>query len=212
MNWLARLEQKYGRICIPNLISVIVGGQVLVYAVELFVNQYISLYLSLDRAALLGGQIWRLITFIFIPFSGGGPVSVILGMYFTWFVGTALEREWGDFRFNLYVLLCMAGTVLACLATGTADTYCLSLSLLLAFASLYPEMQVMLFFVVPVRVKYFGLFAAALWVFSFLGGGWAYRLNCLLCMLGFIVFFGPKLWRSVRAWVRREQWKRKNKR
>ena len=58
------------------------------------------------------GQVWRLITFVFIPFSGGGPLSVILGIYFTWFIGTALEKEWGDFRFNLYFLLGMIGTAL----------------------------------------------------------------------------------------------------
>lgn len=212
MNWISKLERKYGRFCIPNLISILVGGQILVYAIELFVNQYIGLFLGLSRASLLGGQLWRLITFVFLPFNGGGPLSVILGIYFTWFIGSALEQEWGDFRFNLYILLGMAGAVLACLATGWADTYCLSLSLLLAFAMLYPDMQVLLFFVIPVRVKYFGLFAAAMWVFSFLTVGWPGKLNYLLCMLGFAVFFGPSAWRSLRAWVRREQWKRRNRR
>jgi len=213
MNWLTKLERKYGRICIPNLISILVGAQILVYAVELFVNQYISLYLSLNRTALLVGQLWRVVTFVFVPFSGGGPLSVVLGIYFTWFVGTALEKEWGDFRYTLYFLLGMVGTVLACLLTGvTASTYCLSLSLLLAFAMLYPEVQVLLFFVIPIRVKYFGLFAGALWLLSFLGAGAAGKLNYLLCMVNFFVFFGPQAWRSVRAWVRREQWKRKNRR
>ena len=182
MNWLTKLERKYGRICIPNLISILVGAQVLVYAVELFVNQY------------------------------GGPLSVILGIYFTWFIGSALEKEWGDFRFNLYLLLGMVGAVAACLLTGYAETYCLSLSLLLAFAMLYPEVQVLLFFVIPIRVKYFGGCAAALWALSFLGSGMMGKLNYLLCMLNFVVFFGPQAWRSVRAWVRREQWKRKNRR
>ena len=131
MNWISRLERKYGRFCIPNLISIIVGGQILVYAIELFVNQFISVYLGLSRSLLLMGQVWRLITFVFIRF-GGGPLSVILGIYFTWFIGTALEKEWGDFRFNLYFLLGMIGTALGCLVTGIpADTYCLSLSLLL---------------------------------------------------------------------------------
>ena len=96
MNWISRLERKYGRFCIPNLISIIVGGQILVYAIELFVNQFISVYLGLSRSLLLMGQVWRLITFVFIPFSGGGPLSVILGIYFTWFIGTALEKEWGE--------------------------------------------------------------------------------------------------------------------
>lgn len=212
MNWIAKLERKYGRFCIPNLISILIGGQILVYAIELFVNQYISFALSLSRDGLLAGQIWRVLTFVFVPFSGGGPLSVVLGIYFTWFIGSALEKEWGDFRFNLYLLLGMLGAVLACLLTGYADTYCLSLSLLLAFAMLYPEMQVLLFFVIPVKVKYFGWFAAALWVFSFLSMGLFGKLNYLLCMAGFLLFFGPQAWRSIRAWVRREQWKRKNKR
>ena len=199
MNWISRLERKYGRFCIPNLISIIVGGQILVYAIELFVNQFISVYLGLSQSLLLMGQVWRLI--------------VILGIYFTWFIGTALEKEWGDFRFNLYFLLGMIGTVLGCLVTGIpADTYCLSLSLLLAFAMLYPEVQVLLFFVIPVRVKYFGLFAAAMWLFSFLTAGWLYKASYLLSMLGFVLFFGPQALRSVRAWIRREQWKRKNRR
>ena len=164
-------------------------------------------------SALLMGQIWRVITFVFVPFSGGGPLSVILGIYFTWFIGTALEKEWGDFRYTLYFLLGMVGTVLACLLTGvTASTYCLSLSLLLAFAMLYPEVQLLLFFVIPIRVKYFGFFAAALWVFSFLSAPLAGKLSYLLSMLNVWAFFGPMAYRSVRAWIRREQWKRKNRR
>lgn len=213
MNWITKLERKYGRFCIPNLINILIGGQILVYAIELFVNQYISFYLSLSRSALFAGQIWRLFTFVLVPFSGGGPLSVVLGIYFTWFVGTALEKEWGDFRYTLYFLLGLVGTVLACLLTGvTASTYCLSLSLLLAFAMLYPEVQLLLFFVIPIRVKYFGFFAAALWVFSFLSAPLAGKLSYLLSMLNVWAFFGPMAYRSVRAWIRREQWKRKNRR
>ena len=213
MNWISRLERKYGRFCIPNLISIIVGGQILVYAIELFVNQFISVYLGLSRSLLLMGQVWRLITFVFIPFSGGGPLSVILGIYFTWFIGTALEREWGDFRYTVYLLSGVLGTVLGCLLIGvTASTYCLSLSLLLAFAMLYPEVQLLLFFVIPIRVKYFGIFAAVLWVFSFLGASMPGKLDYLLSMLNVWLFFAPMAYRSLRAWVRREQWKRKNRR
>ena len=162
---------------------------------------------------MLSGEIWRIITFVFIPFSGGSLLSIVLGIYFTWFVGTALEREWGDFRYTVYFLTGMLGTVLACLLTsGAASTYCLSLSLLLAFAMLYPEVQVLLFFVIPIRVKYFGFFAAVLWVFSFLGASLPGKLNLLLSMLNVWLFFGPMAYRSVRAWIRREQWKRKNRR
>ena len=212
-NWLNRLERKYGRYGIPNLTNILVAGQILVLAIELFVDRTITGWLGLNRFLLLQGQVWRVISFIFIPFSGGSILSVVLGIYFTWFIGTALEREWGDFRYTVYLLSGVLGTVLGCLLTGvTASTYCLSLSLLLAFAMLYPEVQLLLFFVIPLKVKYFGIFAAALWVFSFLSMGMLGKLNYLLCMLGFLLFFGPQAWHNIRAWVRREQWKRKNRR
>ncbi len=212
MNWLTKLERKYGRWCIPNLIAILVGGQIVVYAVELFVNRYITYFLTLTRPALFAGEVWRLVTFLFVPFSSGGILSFALGAYFAWFIGSALEAVWGDFRFNLYILAGMLGAVLACLATGWADTYCLSLSLLLAFALLYPEMQVLLFYIIPIKVKYFGIFAAAIWVLSFFGTSWAGRLNYLLSMAGFFLFFGPVLWSNIRAWYRREQWRRRNRR
>lgn len=212
-NWLNRLERKYGRFGIPNLTNILVAGQILVFAVELFVNSTITLWLGLSRFLLLQGQVWRVLTFVFIPFSGGSILSVVLGIYFTWFIGTALEREWGDFRYTVYFLLGMAGTVLACLLTGvTASTYCLSLSLLLAFAMLYPEVQILLFFVIPIRVKYFGLLAAAMWVLSFATASLPGKLSLLLSMLNVWVFFAPMGYRSIRAWIRREQWKRKNRR
>lgn len=94
----------------------------------------------------------------------------------------------------------------------SCSTYCLSLSLLLAFAMLYPEVQVLLFFVIPVRVKYFGFFAAILWVLSFLGAPLPQKLSLLLSMANVWLFFGPMGYRAIRAWVRREQWKRKNRR
>ena len=184
-NWLNRLERRYGRFGIPNLTNILVGGQILVLAIELFVNQTISVWLSLSRYLLLSGQIWRIITFVFIPSYGGSILSAVLGIYFTWFIGTALEREWGDFRYTVYLLSGMLGTVLACLLTGVSgSTYCLSLSLLLAFAMLYPEVQVLLF----------------------------QKLSLLLSMANVWLFFGPMGYRAIRAWVRREQWKRKNRR
>ena len=214
------LRKKFERFClknrnrgIPNLMLVIAIGNLIAYALSVIdPSRVVYRFLCFSPSKILHGQIWRLFTFVLVPFSGGGPLSVVLGIYFTWFVGSALEREWGDFRFNLYVLLGMAGAWLACLLTGSADTYCLSLSLLLAFAMLYPELQVLLFFVIPLKVKYFGIFAAALWVFSFLSMGMLGKLNYLLCMLGFLLFFGPQAWHNIRAWVRREQWKRKNRR
>ena len=212
-NWLNKLERRYGRFGIPNLTNILVGGQILVLAIELFVDRTVTFWLGLSRTLLLQGQVWRALSFVFIPFSGGSILSVVLGIYFTWFIGTALEQEWGDFRYTVYLLSGVLGTVLACLLTGvTASTYCLSLSLLLAFSMLYPEVQVLLFFVIPLRVKYLGIVAAVLWVLSFLGAPLGQKLSLLLSMANVWLFFGPMAYRSIRAWVRREQWKRKNRR
>ena len=214
--WLDRFCYKHPRLSIPGLMRYIVIGNVLVYLLDMFSTGGVPIasnLLSFSASAILQGQVWRVLTFVFIPFSGGSILSVVLGIYFTWFIGTALEREWGDFRYTVYFLLGMAGTVLACLLTGvTASTYCLSLSLLLAFAMLYPEVQILLFFVIPIRVKYFGLLAAAMWVLSFATASLPGKLSLLLSMLNVWVFFAPMGYRSIRAWIRREQWKRKNRR
>ena len=111
------MERKYGRFGIPNLTNILVAGQILVFAIELFIDRTITAWVGLDRFFLLQGQIWRAITFVFIPFSGGSILSVVLGIYFTWFVGPAREKEWGDFRYALYFLLGMVpgGTAAAVL-------------------------------------------------------------------------------------------------
>lgn len=211
-NWLNQLERKYGRFGIPNLTNILVGGQILVLAIELFVNQTVSVWLALSRYFLLRGQIWRIITFAFIPSYGGSILSAVLGIYFTWFIGTALEQEWGDFRYTVYLLSGMLGTVLACLLTGvTGSTYCLSLSLLLAFAMLYPEVQVLLFFVIPIRVNTLAFCGSTVGA-QLSGRAAAAKLSLLLSMANVWLFFGPMAYRSVRAWVRREQWKRRNRR
>ena len=78
-NWLNKLERKYGRFGIPNLTNILVAGQILVFAIELFIDRTITAWVGLNRFFLLQGQIWRAITFVFIPFSGGSILSVVLG-------------------------------------------------------------------------------------------------------------------------------------
>ena len=75
-NWLNQLERKYGRFGIPNLTNILVGGQILVLAIALFVNQTVSVWLALSRYFLLRGQIWRIITFAFIPSYGGSKMCI----------------------------------------------------------------------------------------------------------------------------------------
>ena len=211
-NWLNQLERKYGRFGIPNLTNILVGGQILVLAIELFVNQTVSVWLALSRYFLLRGQIWRIITFAFIPSYGGSILSAVLGIYFTWFIGTALEREWGDFRYTVYLLSGILGTVLACLLTGVTGSTSASSFAAAGLCHAVPGGTGAAVFVIPIRVKYLVFLRSALWVLSFLGAPLPQKLSLLLSMANVWLFFGPMAYRSVRAWVRREQWKRRNRR
>ena len=211
MNWIDRLERRWGRFCIPNLMAVILCGQAAVWAVTMFVNRNVYTLLTLTRAGLARGEIWRLVTFVFVPdtFSVFG---FLLGLYMYWFIGSALEHEWGEFRFNLYYLLGMLGSIAAALLTGSCSNYCLNLSLFLAFAVLFPNVELLLFFLIPVRVKWLGILAAAIWALSIVtGGSLGFAVQMLLGMLGFAVMFGGRLVSMVRARIRREQWRRKNR-
>ena len=80
-NWLNRLERKYGRYGIPNLTNILVAGQILVLAIGLFVARTFPYWLGLSRSLLLQGQVWRVISFIFIPFSGGSILGVFVGLF-----------------------------------------------------------------------------------------------------------------------------------
>ena len=100
---LARLERRFGRYAIHNLISVVVGGMAIVWVLSLLKPEFQE-RLWLDIGAVRHGQVWRLVTFLFIP-PPSKPMWVIINLYFTWWVGSSLEQRWGPFKFNVYYLL-----------------------------------------------------------------------------------------------------------
>ena len=118
-DWLEKLERKYYRYSIPNLPAILAGGQVAVLVILLLFRSDIGNYLMLDRAAILHGQIWRLITFVFIPQGTvGSSISLVLTLlqiYFLYFAGKALENAWGQFKLTVFTLAGMLGCILACL-------------------------------------------------------------------------------------------------
>lgn len=215
-NWLYRLEYKYGRKAIPNLMMTIVIGMALVYVADLL-NPTINLtsYLYLSREAILHGQVWRLFTFIFLP-PVSSPIFILLSLYFYYWIGGSLESTWGSFRFNIYYLCGVIGAIIACFITGSADNYFLNMSLFFAFAVLYPDMQVMLFFVIPIKIKWLALVDAVLFAFSFIIGGWPARAAIVMSLVNFFLFFGPDFIRRIRNdskyWRTRAQFRRNNRR
>jgi membrane associated rhomboid family serine protease len=152
---LSRLERKLGRFAIPNLPQILVAGMAVVFVLGALRPDYAEL-LWLDMNAVRQGQVWRLVTFAFLPSSSS--LWFIFALFFFWTLGKSLEDEWGSFRLNVYYLLGLVGTVLASLVTGwpMGNTY-LNLSLLLAFATIFPDYEVRLFLILPVKAKWLGI-------------------------------------------------------
>lgn len=190
-NWIDKLNRKCGRHSIHNLMTIIVVGMGIVFLFDMMypvTGVSLSSLLSFNRAAVLHGQIWRLITFVFIP-PNASVIFILFSLYFYWLIGNALENQWGSFRFNVYYFCGMIGTVLAGMITGYATNSYLNLSLFLAFALIYPDYQVLLFFFLPIKIKYLAFIDAAVLLFMFVTDSWRGRIALLVSLANVLFFF-----------------------
>ncbi|MCI8597572.1 MAG: hypothetical protein HFJ10_03895 [Lachnospiraceae bacterium] len=165
MNWIDKLEKKFGRYAIHNLMYYVIILYAIGFVVQITAPEFYMMYLSLDPTAIVRGQIWRMFTFIIYP-PNTSMFFFLISMYLYYSIGKTLEYQWGSFRFNLYFF---TGVVLHIVAAficqyvfgmnlGTAfGTYYLNYSLFFAFAATYPEMQFMLFFLIPIKAKWLGI-------------------------------------------------------
>ena len=206
-NWLYKMERRFGRYGIPNLAKYLALGQLVVWVIVMFIYGDLLGLITLSRSGLMHGQIWRLVTFVFVPPLTFNPLYLVLDLDFRDFVGTSLENSWGSFRFTLYYLIGMVGAIVSCLLLGTYSSSTLLYSLFFAFACLYPDVEVLLFFILPIKVKWMGIAAAALYLWDFLWAGMWYKLGMVLGLVNFFLFFGPTLWQNYQNRKRREAWK-----
>ena len=194
------LERKLRRYAISNLIKYIVIGQGIVYLLlYLMPTLGIQLYglITLNRAQLFSGQIWRLVTFIFAPPSSS-PIFILFSLYFYYLIGTGLENRWGKVKFNLYYLVGMLAAIIACLITGYAGNTFLNLSLFFAYAAIYPDEEILLFMILPIKMKYLALLDAALYTYEFIVGSASTRVTIVLCLLNVLLFLGGDLIQTIR--------------
>jgi hypothetical protein len=209
---LARLERRIGRYAIPNLILYVVGGMAVVWVLSQSRPDLVG-RLMLDMDRVKEGQVWRLVTFLFIP-PRSSAIWVLVNLYFTWWVGSSLEQHWGSFKFNVYYFIGALATIAAALATGPTSNTWLDSSLFLAFATIFPDVTILLFFILPIRVKWLGILAAVGIAAAFALGDWGTRGAIIAALVNYVLFFGAhwrQLWRqrgiAVRQKVRREQFR-----
>ena len=197
MNWLDKLERKYGRLGIENLMLYIVTTMLFVSIFDIVLGFPLSSYFALNRALIMRGQVWRLLTFIFVPPSSS-VLTLVLALYFYYFIGRTLEQVWGTFRFNVYYLCGMLGCILAGLITGYGSNDYLNLSLFLAFAYLFPNHQVLLFFIIPIKMKNLAYLDWILFAINLIFGTWATRAAIVASLINFFIFFGPDIWQTLK--------------
>ena len=195
--WIELFCRKHPYFGIPNLMKYITIANAVLWLLNA-VNSRILPYMVFSPYWILRGQVWRLISFIFIPPSTG--ILAFLAFYFYYFLGSTLEQQWGTARFNLYFF---SGVVLTILfgfliywITGVSvslTAYYLFLSMFFSFAVLFPDMQVLLFFVIPVKMKWLAILDALFFLYGIFTTPFPANLVPVVAILNFFLFCGEDL-------------------
>lgn len=202
MSWLNWLENRVGFLAIPRLIPAIALLNLFVYILFQFQPEYVS-FLTLEPALVLRGEVWRLISYIFIPqyFLGSGSImQSVFFLLYVWFmiwVGNSLEHAWGAFRLTLYYVLGMAGVTIAAFLLGAGQSegnvlpLYINLSLFFAFATLFPNVQIYVLFIIPLKIKWVALIMLVPTLLAFVYSPLVGKTAIVISLLNYILFFAP---------------------
>lgn len=196
--------REHPRFGIPNLMLYIAVANVLIGLIDNFSAYSLSSLLFFFRPSIFQGEIWRLVTFVFVPITGDFGIlnfsipgtslfTTVLSAYFYYWVGSMLEREWGTARFNCFYLMGVVLNILFGLIFGVSSVQYVNLSMFFAFAVLFPDMQVLFMFLLPMKVKWLAWIDAAFFLWQILNnlrlGLWLYALLPVVAIFNFFIFF-----------------------
>lgn len=206
-----KLSRKLGRFAIQNLMSIIIGAMALVFLSDLMIQgtKGVSILSALifDKAAIFSGEVWRVFTFIFLP-PETRLIFIIFALYLYWLIGNSLEDNWGAFKFNLFYLCGIIGTIIAGLITGYATNSYINLSLFLAFAIVFPDFELNLFFLIPVKVKYFAIFYLVLIGYMIVVLPFYDKIAIIVSLANVALFFMRDFINGIKNFYRRIKFKR----
>lgn len=212
---LGRLEARIGRHRgIRNLMSFVIAGMVIVFLGDYILPVFMkgmtfSSMLSFNRAKIMSGQVWRLVTFIFVPTASANLLLLAIGLYFDWLMGEMLQNHWGTLRFTIFYITGMIGAVIGGFITGYASSYYLNMSLMLAMACIMPDMELNLYGFLKVRLKWLALFSVAMMVLPMMQVfTWQHAAGLIASLINVILFFADKVIGHARTAWRHHQWKR----
>lgn len=197
MKWLDRLERKFGDIPNINITYYLIFGQIFVFFLVTFYTRYEGMF-TLRGDLVMQGQYWRIITFIFEPITRS-----FLFAAFTWYIfymyGTVLEKLWGTFRYLVYILIVTLGSIIISFIFPymPASNGFIFTSIFLAFAYLFPDYQLLLFFILPVKVKWLALITWIGVAVTFIFGDIPTKVMTLVSVSNFLLFFGDELFETI---------------
>ena len=205
MKFLNKLERKFGRYAVPNLMLyiIILNAAGLLITIMYPQAQY---YLCWSTSAILHGQIWRIVSFILVPYTTS-PVNFLIFAFLYYSISQTLERVWGSFRMDMYIITGLLGTIVAAflvyfvfgveMGMQVSISY-LSNSLFLALAATFPDVQFLLFFIIPIKAKWMALLSAVMYLYDLMqvvnGLGWmpygfAMLIMIVFSLINFILYF-----------------------
>ncbi len=220
MKWLDKLDRKYHKYAIPNLIQYIVGGMAIVFVFgQMNSGIFSALYFS--PALVLQGEIWRVLTFLFVPRTDSF-IWILFSLLFTYFIGRSLEQYWGTFKFNMYYFIGALGTIVAAFIielllgpAGYFTNYYLNMSLFLALATVAPDYEIRIYMILPVKLKYLGFIYGGLLGIQLIGalftGNIATVVTIVISLANYFLFFGPGLLNKRKQTYRRQQYSQASK-
>jgi hypothetical protein len=223
MTLLDRLNRRFGRFAIPNVTLLLIAGQVVLYVLAKMPGgngQAVALdSIQLVPALVLKGEVWRLVTYLFQP-PGDNVIFAFFFWYLFYLMGTALEGIWGAFRYNVFLGIGYIASVAAAFVawflfpspSAYATNTFLQATVFFAFARFYPDFTILVFFVLPVKIRWLALIAWLGYGLMFVTGDWMTRLMVLAAVLNFLVFFGREIWQGIRHGQRRMQFRAKTRR
>ena len=207
-NWIDRFCYKHPRLGIPDLMKYVVLANAVVFALDLFTNNFVSNLLSFYWPAIAAGQVWRLVTFVLVPATGGGGMGgfglfagvflFAMTSFFYYWIGSALERHLGTTRFTVFYALGILLNIIYGVATqGWVDMYYIHMSMFFSFATLYPDMRVLLYGIIPLKVKWLAWLDVCFFVYNiffYLSAGLpVYAFMPVIAILNYFIFFWGEL-------------------
>ncbi|MBD3306437.1 hypothetical protein GF339_08565 [candidate division KSB3 bacterium] len=207
MTLLDKLEKRFRGYGIPNLTLHLVIGQSLAYVLTMS-GQFNLNVILLVPARVLEGEVWRLVTFLIVP-PRTHPIFIFFALYLFYLMGTSLENYWGTFRYNIFLLIGYLATLGVSFLHPAypASNVFLGGSIFLAFATLNPNFELALFFILPVKIKWLALITWIGYFLQLVFGGWPTRLLILASICNYLIFFG----RDIALRMRAHRWRMERK-